>query len=277
MKKWGLISLVPLLLLAGLLSGCRSTVAAPKIEDVASAELNLSVPAPTGNPLPMPLDSGKASDRAVIEKLLGWLVAAGVVGKGQEPLPTMGDHVVVLHLKDGRSFSVGQARDKEQVLFDTGNGEPLHLKSPDFARWLADGWKQDVQLGTTTSATTTTQLDLQASANSVTAGQTLLFTITFKNGEATEATLTTPCGYPFNLVVNADGQAVDDWLRQTFGGPPACPPGELRRVPPGGSYRTSLALRFPKPGTFSCYASNLGAVSVTAGNIRSNRVTIHVR
>jgi hypothetical protein len=271
MNRWRQISLVPLLLLAVLLSGCRSTAAVPKIEDITSAELNLGVLVPSGDPLPMPLNSGKAADRAVIEKLLGWLDVAEVVGKGQEPLPTLGQHVVIFHQKNGKSVSVGQARDKEQVLYDIGNGVPFHLKSPDLSQWLLDGWKQDVILGTTTSATSAVQLDMYAASNSVVAGQTIAFTVTFKNGTTTEATLITPCGHPFNLQVNADGQEIDDWLRQTYGGPPACPPGQLR-VPPGGSYNTTLSLRFPTPGTFSVYA-----VTLSGGNLLSNQVTIHAR
>jgi hypothetical protein len=131
--------------------------------------------------------------------------------------------------------------------------------------------KQDVQLGTTTSATSAVQLDMYAASSSVVAGQTIAFTVTFKNDITTEATLITPCGHPFNLQVNADDQEIDDWLRQTYGGPPACPPGHLI-VPAGGSYNTTLSLRFPTPGTFSVYA-----VTLSGGNLLSNQVTIHVR
>jgi hypothetical protein len=276
MKKWGPVLFLPLLMVTVLASGCRSTASVPKIDDVSSAELNLSIPVNQGDPVPQPLDVNVTGDRLVVEKLLGWLSSAEAVRRGQEPLPNLGQHVIAFHLKDGRIVSAGEARDKDQVLFDTGTGEPLHLKSPEFAEWIENGWKQDVKTGVAITLTSVVQLELQAASDSVAAGQSVAFTVTFRNGGMTEVTLMAPCGHPFDLNASADGQEVDNWLRQTYGGPPVCPPGEIK-VQPGESYSTSLSLRFPTQGTFSVDAINLGAVSFAAGNVRSNQVAIHVR
>lgn len=146
MKTWGR-GLFLSLLLALVLTGCRSTAAVPKIEDISSVELSLNALEKQGDPVPQPLSVSVVGDRLVVEKLLGWLNAAEVVGKGQEPLPNLGQHVITFHLKAGGKVTAGEAREQDQVLFDTGNGEPLHLKAPDLAKWLENGWKQDVRLG----------------------------------------------------------------------------------------------------------------------------------
>lgn len=279
MKKWGLVALVLLLLVAAMAAGTyvqKQSLKVPAIDEVVSADFSENYLLRPGDPVPLPLIAAQPEDRAVIEKLLGWMRSAKVAGKGWEPVPSMGYHSIVLHLKNNLEVSLTQVRRESAMVFDTGDGNPVHLDSPNLTAWLWDGWKEDVKMGDAASATSAVQLGLQAASDSVPAGQTVAFTVNFRSGGTTEATLGTPCGHPFNLKVNADGREIDDWLHQTYGGIPSCPAGQIR-VPPGESYSTTLSLRFPTPGTFSVYAINLGSVSVTVGNIRSNQVTIHVR
>lgn len=281
MKKWGLIALVLLLILGA--AGAAGTyiqkqsLTVPAIDEVVSVDFSENYLLKPGDPVPLPLITAQPEDRAVIEKVLGWIRSAKVAGKGREPLPSMGYHLLVLHLKNDREVSLIQVRrDSAIMMFDTGEGNPVHLDSPNLATWFWDGWKEDVKMGAATSATSAVQLNLQAAFDSVAAGQSVAFTVAFKNGESTEVTLSAPCGHPFNLKVNAKGQETDDWLRQTYGGIPSCPAGQIR-VPPGETHSTTLSLRFSTLGAFSVYATNLGAVSATGGNIRSNQVMIHVR
>jgi hypothetical protein len=280
MKKRGLIALVLVLLVAAVAVVTyrhKPSIKVPAMNDVVSAEFAVSGLLRPGDPVPEPLMAERPEDRAVIAKLLDWMRSAEVAGQGPVALPSMGAHFLMVHLQNNRQVSLYQVRRDGPMMFDTGDGNPVHLASPNLTAWLWDGWTADVKVAGAPAATSPMQLELLAASDSVSRGATIAFTVTFKNAGTSEITVMDPCGHPFNLKVDAGGREIDDWVRQTYGGPPACPPGSGIRVPPGERYSTSLTLRFPTPGTFTVYAINLGTVSGIDGNVRSNQVTIHVR
>jgi hypothetical protein len=134
----------------------------------------------------------------------------------------------------------------------------------------------DVKLGANAPMKSTRQLELQAASTSVSVGQTIVFTVTFKNGGTSAATLEAPCGNPFNLIVKANGQEVDDWLHQSYGGPPTCPSGSVK-VLPGETYRTTLSLRFPMIGPLSVYAITLAGDTILSDEVMLDAGTPEIK
>jgi hypothetical protein len=86
--------------------------------------------------------------------------------------------------------------------------------------------------------------------------QSFAITVTLDNHGTHDVALPNPCGDAFDLIIEKNGQEVDDWIHQFYGGPPACPPNrnDTVKVGPGASYSRMLNIRFSAPGTFSVYA-----------------------
>lgn len=134
-------------------------ISVPSLNQVKSIQVNLNFP--TTNPKPITTDT--LNDSAEISKLLNWLAASQSVGyETQHAIPMLGPTELDIVLRDGKELNIQPAidanvekpatrtviamvRSKEYIVLNTSdNTKIIRLYSPELAKWLGDGWKQDM-------------------------------------------------------------------------------------------------------------------------------------
>jgi hypothetical protein len=130
------------------LTSCSSSAQrTPTPDDVATAEFSLGVMNPGPAEAPRSLLGSDPADRKVIAKLLGWVKSAPVVGEGLTALPSLGAHMIVFHLKNGKACSAvvkGGRGSGPVVVWACGGGQPVHLNAPELGNWLDTEWQKDL-------------------------------------------------------------------------------------------------------------------------------------
>lgn len=119
----------------------------------------------------LPLQSGNPADLAIITKVLRWLENGQVVSRFSQDDAAKGDvldlprnrsNVFRFELRDGGSASVRLAYEctssesgsgttchtlaGEVIFIPAGSELPFRVKQPELAKWLSDGWQQDLKL-----------------------------------------------------------------------------------------------------------------------------------
>lgn len=152
-----------------ILSGCGSThsaasqsqpstISVPTLSQIKSADVSMNIPNPNGVTAITPT---APHDKAVLQKVLGWLQAAKSVGDEDphQPMPSEGPTTLVIQLTNGKKVLVQPASNCTA----TGNStvckyaqgyidfqyadstKKLRLHSPKLETWLLGTWKSDLQ------------------------------------------------------------------------------------------------------------------------------------
>lgn len=152
-----------------ILSGCGSThsavsqsepstISVPTLSQIKSADVSLNIPNPSGV---TGITSTAPYDKAVLQKVLGWLQTAKPVGNEDphQPMPSEGPTTLVIQLTNGKEILVQPARNctttgnstvcknaQGYIDFQYANStQKLRLYSPELDTWLFGTWKGDLQ------------------------------------------------------------------------------------------------------------------------------------
>ncbi|QSO46709.1 hypothetical protein [Alicyclobacillus mengziensis] len=135
-----------------------SSMTAPTLSEIKDAKVSLNIPSPNGS---TSLTPTSPHDRAVLQKVIGWLQTAEAVGDEDlhQPMPSEGPTTLVLQLTNGMEILIQPASN----CTTTGNStvckyaqgyvdfqyadstHKLRLHSPELDTWLLGTWKNDVQ------------------------------------------------------------------------------------------------------------------------------------
>lgn len=132
----------------------------PTLSAVAHVRLDLNS-SPTDptlqGPGPFEISSSTATSRTVVSKLLGWLRQAKPLPMTPIPLPSLGDHMLTVALRNGKTVSVAQyfvqdgsgnfQASPTVVLISTplAASNSVRYRDPALAHWLNAGWSTDLE------------------------------------------------------------------------------------------------------------------------------------